>query len=57
MSCQWLTPAEVAKRLQVTKSSVYRWLKNGQLRGYATPGGRVRICEADLALAERKPRQ
>lgn len=54
MSCTWLTPGEAAERIKVTKSSVYRWLRMGQLKGHVTPGGQVRICEADLDLAERK---
>ncbi len=56
MSCTWLTPGEAAEKIKVTKSSVYRWLRMGQLKGHVTPGGRVRICEADLDLAEKRPK-
>lgn len=45
---QLLTPEEAADRLQVSLSTVKRWLRNGQLEGLK-PGGKVwRIEEKTL---------
>jgi len=43
-----LTPEEVAKRLRVTRRTVYTWLKLGRLRGLRA-GKAWRIAPADLA--------
>ncbi len=37
---QLLTPEEAAKRLQVSHSTIKRWLRNGDLKG-VKPGGKV----------------
>lgn len=33
MDAQLMTPAQVARRLQVTEHTVYEWLRKGSLRG------------------------
>lgn len=53
----WLTAAEVADRLRISKQTVYRWAKTGQLPAYR-PGGRwcalrFRATDIDNALKER----
>ena len=42
-----LTPIEVAKILKVSRISVYRWIKSGELKAIKA-GGIVRIREEDL---------
>ncbi len=45
---QLLTPEEAADRLQVSLSTVKRWLRNGNLKG-VKPGGKVwRVEENSL---------
>lgn len=55
---EWLTPAEVAKRLKVNEQSVRKWLREGELRGSLL--GRVwRVSPSALTefmqARERKP--
>ena len=38
-----LSPTEYAKKMRVERSTVYRWLNNGKLEWYETPGGLKRI--------------
>ena len=45
---KWLSPKQVAEELGVTPSSVYRWMRQGTLKYYTTPGGTIRISEDDL---------
>ncbi len=55
MDTRYLTPAQVAERLQVTEFTVYKWLRAGELRSVKL--GRLwRISEGDLAefLGERR---
>lgn len=35
---QFLTPAQVADKLQVTRRTVYNWLRSGKLRGAKLSG-------------------
>jgi excisionase family DNA binding protein len=44
---QWLTPGEVAARLQVCRATVYKLCDAGQL-GYARVGLSIRISEQQL---------
>ena len=37
------TSGEVADFCAVSKSTVIRWIKSGQLEAYATPGGHRRV--------------
>jgi excisionase family DNA binding protein len=41
-----LRPSEVAGRLGLSRSSVYRWFWEGKLRGVKLAGGPVRIFES-----------
>ncbi len=47
MDDRWLTPAQVAERLQVTERTIYAWLSAGALRG-AKIGRIWRIPESAL---------
>lgn len=44
---QWLTPGEVAARLQVCRATVYKLCEAGQL-GHARVGLAIRIAEQQL---------
>ncbi len=46
-----MRPREVANRLAVSRSTVYRWFWEGKLRGVKITGGTVRILES--AVRER----
>jgi excisionase family DNA binding protein len=46
-----MRPREVASRLAVSRSTVYRWFWEGKLRGVKITGGTVRILES--AVRER----
>jgi excisionase family DNA binding protein len=41
-----LRPSEVARRLGVAKTTVYRWFQTGRLRGVRLKNGTVRIYES-----------
>lgn len=41
-----IRPSEVAHRLAVSRSTVYRWFWEGKLRGVKITGGTVRILES-----------
>jgi excisionase family DNA binding protein len=41
-----LRPREVARRLAVSRSTVYRWFWEGKLKGVKIAGGTVRILES-----------
>ncbi|NSW93067.1 MAG: helix-turn-helix domain-containing protein, partial [Firmicutes bacterium] len=43
-----LTASEVAKKLGVSRTTIWRWSKNKLLTVYQLPGGQVRIRESDL---------
>jgi excisionase family DNA binding protein len=43
-----LTSHEAAALLQVNPSSIVKWIKDGRLHAYRTPGGHRRIRAADL---------
>jgi excisionase family DNA binding protein len=43
-----LRPREVARRLGVSRSTVYRWFWEGKLRGLKLGWGPVRILESSL---------
>lgn len=49
-----LRPREVASRLAVSRSTVYRWFWEGRLRGVKLNTGTVRILESSVVekLAE-----
>jgi excisionase family DNA binding protein len=41
-----IRPREVASRLAVSRSTVYRWFWEGKLKGVKITGGTVRILES-----------
>ncbi|MEW6386809.1 MAG: helix-turn-helix domain-containing protein [Thermodesulfobacteriota bacterium] len=43
-----LRPKEVASRLGISRSSVYRWFWEGKLRGLKLGWGPVRILESSV---------
>ncbi|RYD01467.1 hypothetical protein N752_29640 [Desulforamulus aquiferis] len=43
-----LTVTEVAKRLGVSRTTMWRWAKNGLLPVYQLPRGHIRIRESEL---------
>ena len=45
---QFLTNAEIARILHVSRNSVYRWIKSGKLKAFQTPGGNYRILTKDF---------
>ena len=46
---QALTIEQVAKRMQVSRPTVYRWIRSGSLRLIKLGGGKAaRVMEADL---------
>ena len=44
-----LRPREVARRLAVSRSTVYRWFWEGKLKGVKITGGTVRILESAIS--------
>lgn len=44
----YLTPEQVADRLQVVVETVYRWLRSGKLRGSRLSRKVWRVAESDL---------
>lgn len=44
----YLTPEQAAERLQVVVETVYRWLREGKLRGSKLSRKMWRIAEPDL---------
>jgi excisionase family DNA binding protein len=44
----YLTPEQVADRLQVVVETVYRWLRTGKLRGSRLGRKTWRVAEPDL---------
>jgi excisionase family DNA binding protein len=43
-----IRPREVAQRLAVSRSTIYRWFWEGKLRGVKITGGTVRILESSI---------
>ncbi|MGA9754926.1 MAG: helix-turn-helix domain-containing protein [Desulfobaccales bacterium] len=43
-----MRPREVANRLAVSRSTVYRWFWEGKLKGVKITGGTVRILESAM---------
>jgi excisionase family DNA binding protein len=44
-----LRPREVASRLAVSRSTVYRWFWEGRLKGVKLHSGTVRILESSVS--------
>jgi putative resolvase len=45
---KYFTPKGFARALGVSRITVYRWIWEGRIRAYATPGGRYRIPASEL---------
>jgi excisionase family DNA binding protein len=45
------TISEAAKRMHVSRQTIYTWIQEGRIRPLLTPGGRSRIPEDQLILA------
>ncbi|MDY7039632.1 MAG: helix-turn-helix domain-containing protein [Chloroflexota bacterium] len=43
-----LTTGDVARYCQVSPVTVFRWVRNGKLEAYTTPGGHYRIRKGDF---------
>lgn len=43
-----LTTGDVARYCQVSSVTVFRWVRNGKLKAYTTPGGHYRIRKGDF---------
>jgi len=48
-----LTVKEVAEKMKVTKVTVYRWIKNKQIKVIRI-GGTIRIPESELTLKRKE---
>lgn len=53
----YLNPNEAARRLGVDRATVIKWIRQGHLPAYKTPGGQYRIHADDLLLALRPARE
>ena len=45
---QWVATGEASRMLGVCAKTVRRWAKDGKIRSYFTPGGKLRYDRADL---------
>ena len=45
---QWVATGEASRMLGVATKTVRTWAKAGKIRGYYTPGGKLRYDRADL---------
>ncbi len=45
---EFFTTGEIARLLNITRISVYRWVKSGKLKAYRVPKGRYRILRKDF---------
>lgn len=48
-----LTVADVAQMLNVRRKAVWKWIEDGKLKAYRTPGGHRRILRSDFDTAMR----
>lgn len=52
---EWLTVAEAANYLRLSRDTIYRWAKQGKLQLYKIGGTATRVRKSDLdALAQPK---
>ena len=47
-NAKFLTTGDVACYCQVSRSSVFCWIKRGKLRAFTTPGGHYRIPQTEF---------
>ena len=50
-----LTISEAAKRMHVSRQTIYTWTHEGKIKPVLTPGGRTRIPEDQLIIKKREP--
>lgn len=48
----WLLPARVAIELTTSRTTVYRWIRNGKLKAFRCPDGHERVPRRALAALE-----
>jgi excisionase family DNA binding protein len=53
---EYVTPAEAAQRLGVTRDTIRRYVDAGKLDGIKTPGGQRRIDRQSLERALNTPK-
>jgi excisionase family DNA binding protein len=41
---------EAAKRMHVSRETIYAWIRDGKMKVFKTPGGRYRIPEDELII-------
>ncbi len=51
-----LTTGDVMKYCHVSRSTVLKWIKSGQLNAYSHPGGQNRLTKGDLLKFLRENR-
>jgi putative resolvase len=52
-----LRPREVAERLAVSPSTVYRWFWEGKLKGIQITGGTIRILESTVEAFKKRAKE
>ena len=45
-----LTITEAAKKMHVSRETVYAWIRSNKIKPVRTPGGRYRISEEQLTI-------
>lgn len=53
---QLLTITEIARKMSVSRQTIYSWINNGQIKTIRTPGGRLRIPEDQLMAVKEQPK-
>lgn len=54
---EWMTIAEAAKHLKVSRMTIYRWMASGELPYYKLPSGggrRLRVEDLDKLLRRKE---
>lgn len=50
-----LTITEAAKKMHVSRETIYAWIRSGKVKPFRTPGGTYRIPEEQLIIPIEKP--
>jgi excisionase family DNA binding protein len=48
------TTYDIARMLDMSPATVYRWIKDNQMRCHTTPGGHIRVRESDFVAFMKK---
>lgn len=51
---EWVTIAEAAHLLSVSRRTIYNWLQDGKITAVRTPGGSLRVARAALFTPDTK---